>query len=168
MTDPVVRARDILALQEKFVVEEFMSKVEGTPSYELMPRSAELVWQFITMFSRAFVAGSKEDKELEDLRKSKEQVELEAKLSQTKVEELSRDLKAEKENGKKQYDQAVSDYIYTTLSKVPDFDFLILGAEAAEMAKAFRAMSPTQTQWCGGNLFPKDTEVANTEKVAGC
>uniref|UniRef100_A0A803Q734 Uncharacterized protein n=1 Tax=Cannabis sativa TaxID=3483 RepID=A0A803Q734_CANSA len=96
------------------------------------------------------------DKDLENLQKSKEQVELQAKLSQSKVEELSRDFKTEEENGKKQYDQAIFDYIYTTFSKVPDFDFSILGAEAAEMAEAFRVMSPTQTQGCGGNLFPKE------------
>uniref|UniRef100_A0A803PB91 Uncharacterized protein n=1 Tax=Cannabis sativa TaxID=3483 RepID=A0A803PB91_CANSA len=84
--------------------------------------------------------------------------------SQSKVEELARNLETEKENGKKQYDQAVSDYIYTTLSKVPDFDFSILGAEATEMVEAFRPMSPTQTQECGGNLFPEEAETADAEE----
>ncbi|KAM6583447.1 hypothetical protein CsatB_010449 [Cannabis sativa] len=143
----------------------------------------------MAMFSKAFATGSKEvelakkhiaqlqednkklkqdasskDKELEELRKAKEQVELEAKNAQTKIEEMSRDLETWKENGKKQYDQAVSDYIYTTLSKIPDFDFSILGAEAAEMAEAFRAMSPTPTQGGGGNLL-EETEVAEVEEV---
>ncbi|KAM6597165.1 hypothetical protein CsatA_007689 [Cannabis sativa] len=83
----------------------------------------------MAMFSRAFATGSKEvelakrhiaqlqednkklkqdasskDKELEELRKAKEQVELEAKNAQTKIEEMSRDLEAEKDNGKRQYD----------------------------------------------------------------
>ncbi|XP_060958001.1 uncharacterized protein LOC133029961 [Cannabis sativa] len=185
--DPAVRARDFLVLQEKFVGEEFMSKVERTPSEELMPRSAELASQFMTIFSKAFVAGSKEvellkrknaqlqesvkklkqeaankDKEHKEFRK---QVELEAKNSKTKIEEMSRDLEVEKENGKQQYDQAVSDYICTTLSKIPNFDFSILGAEAAEMAEAFRAMSPTQTQGGERNLFPEDDDVADTEEV---
>ncbi|XP_060969657.1 uncharacterized protein LOC133036903 [Cannabis sativa] len=124
--DPAIRARNILNLQEKFVGDEFISKVNKTPTEELVPRSAELASQFIAMFSRAFVTGSKEvelvkrqnvqlqedikklkqdatskDKEHEELRKAKKQVELEAKSAQMKVEEMSRDLEVEKENGKK-------------------------------------------------------------------
>ncbi|KAM6583301.1 hypothetical protein CsatB_010303 [Cannabis sativa] len=104
------------------------------------------------------------EKELEELGKAKEQAELEVKKSQATIVEMARDLETEKENGKKQYDQAVSDYIYTTLSKVPDFDFSLLGSEAAEMAEAFRAMSPTQTQGGGGNLLD-EVEGAQAEEI---
>uniref|UniRef100_A0A803PTJ3 Uncharacterized protein n=1 Tax=Cannabis sativa TaxID=3483 RepID=A0A803PTJ3_CANSA len=97
---------------------------------------------------------------------SKKLAELQAKLSQSKVKELTRGLETEKENGKKQYDQAVSDYIYTTLAKVPDFNFSVLGAKVAKMAEAFRAMSPTKTQGCGGNRFREEAETADTEEVA--
>ncbi|XP_060964095.1 uncharacterized protein LOC133033397 [Cannabis sativa] len=184
--DPAARARHVLYLQERFVSDEFLSKIDKASSEELLPCAAELASQFMATFAKAFAAGPKEVelvkkhiaqlqedikklkqdasskvKELEELCKAKEQVELEAKA---KIEEMSRDLETEKENGKKQYDQAVSDYIYTTLSKVPDFDFSILGAEAAEMAEAFRAMSPTPTQGGGGNLL-EETEVAEVEEI---
>ncbi|KAM6560626.1 hypothetical protein CsatA_029865 [Cannabis sativa] len=184
--DPAVQARHVLYLQERFVSDEFLSKIDKASSEELLPRAAELASQFMATFVKAFAARPKEVelakkhiaqlqedikklkqdasskvKKLEELRKAKEQVELEAKA---KIEEMSRDLETEKENGKKQYDQAVSDYIYTTLSKVLDFDFSILGAEAAEMAEAFRAMSPTPTQGGGGNLL-EETEVAEVEEV---
>ncbi|KAM6583324.1 hypothetical protein CsatB_010326 [Cannabis sativa] len=179
--DPPVRARDFLAMQEKFLAE--------IPSEELVTRSAELAAQSMTLFIKAAATPSKEadslkrqnaqfqenikklkqevarkEKELEELSKAKEQAELKVKNSRATIEEMTRDLEAEKENGKKQYDQAVSDYIYTTLSKVPDFDFSLLGAEAAEMAEAFRAMSPTQTQGGGGNL-PDEVEGADAEEV---
>ncbi|XP_060957644.1 uncharacterized protein LOC133029172 [Cannabis sativa] len=42
MIEPTVRARDFLAMQEKFVGEEFISKAEKIPSEELVPRSVEL------------------------------------------------------------------------------------------------------------------------------
>uniref|UniRef100_A0A803PBM7 Uncharacterized protein n=1 Tax=Cannabis sativa TaxID=3483 RepID=A0A803PBM7_CANSA len=157
----------------------------------MMSLGAKLATQLMTMFSRAFVAGSKEvhllkkqvallqenvkklkqeanskDKDIKDLQKTKEQAQTKANISQSKVEELTRDLETEKENWKKQYEQVVFYYIYTTLSKVPDFDFSILGAEAAEMAEAFHAMLPTQTQGCAGNLFLEEAETADAEEVA--
>ncbi|KAM6599131.1 hypothetical protein CsatA_018740 [Cannabis sativa] len=186
--DSPVRARDFLAMQEKFLTE--------IPYEDLVARSTELAAQSMALFIKAAATPSKEadslkrqnahfqenikklklevarieelnkakEKELEELSRSKEQAELEVKKSQTTIAEMARDLEAEKENGKKQYDQAVSDYIYTTLSKVPDFDFSLLGAEAAEMAEAFRAMSPTQTQGGGGNL-PDEVEGVQAEEV---
>ncbi|KAM6560973.1 hypothetical protein CsatA_030212 [Cannabis sativa] len=186
--DPPVRARDFLAMQEKFLTE--------IPYEDLVTRSTELAAQSMALFIKAAATPSKEadslkrqnahfqenmkklkqdvarieelnkakEKELEELSRAKEQAELEVKKSRTTIVEMARDLEAEKENGKKQYDQAVSDYIYTTLSKVPDFDFSLLGAEAAEMAEAFRAMSPTQTQGGGGNLLD-EVEGVQAEEV---
>ncbi|KAM6569790.1 hypothetical protein CsatB_017775 [Cannabis sativa] len=186
--DSPVRARDFLAMQEKFLTE--------IPYEDLVARSTELAVQSMALFMKAAATPSKEadslkrqnahfqenikklkqdvarmeelnkakEKELKELSRAKEQAELELKKSQTTIVEMARDLEAEKENGKKQYDQAVSDYIYTTLSKVHDFDFSLLGAEAAEMAEAFRAMSPTQTQGGGGNL-PDEIEGVQAEEV---
>ncbi|XP_060968643.1 uncharacterized protein LOC133036161 [Cannabis sativa] len=163
--DSPVRARDFLAMQEKLLAE--------IPYEDLASRSTELAVQSMALFMKAAlkqeVARMEElnkakEKELEEVSRAKEQVELELKKSQTTIVEMTRDLEAEKESGKKQYDQAVSDYIYTTLSKVPDFDFSLLGAEAAEMAEAFRAMSPTQTQGGGGDL-PDEIEGVQAEEV---
>ncbi|KAM6542940.1 hypothetical protein CsatB_007387 [Cannabis sativa] len=179
--DSPVRPRDFLAMQEKLLAE--------IPYEELVSRSTELAAQSVALFMKAVATPSKETdslkrqnahfqenikrlkqevakmeelhKELEEVNRAKEQLELELKKSQDTIAEMARDLEAEKENGKKQYDQAVSDYIYTTLSKVPDFDFSLLGDEAAEMAEAFRSMSPTRTQ---GNL-PDEVEGVQAEEV---
>ncbi|XP_060961147.1 uncharacterized protein LOC133031659 [Cannabis sativa] len=179
--DSPVRPRDFLAMQEKLLAE--------IPYEELVSRSTELAAQSVALFMKAVATPSKEidslkrqnahfqenikrlkqevakmeelHKELEEANRAKEQLELELKKSQDTIAEMARDLEAERESGKKQYDQAVSDYIYTTLSKVPDFDFSLLGDEAAEMAEAFRSMSPTRTQ---GNL-PDEIEGAQAEEV---
>ncbi|KAM6556045.1 hypothetical protein CsatB_003064 [Cannabis sativa] len=179
--DSPVRPRDFLAMQEKLLAE--------IPYEELVSRSTELAVQSVALFMKAAATPSKETdslkrqnahfqenikrlkqevakmeelhKELEEVNRAKEQLELELKKSQDTIAEMARDLEAEKESGKKQYDQAVSDYIYTTLSKVPDFDFSLLGDEAAEMAEAFRSMSPTRTQ---GNL-PDEIEGVQAEEV---
>ncbi|XP_060972304.1 uncharacterized protein LOC133038232 [Cannabis sativa] len=179
--DSPVRPRDFLAMQEKLLAE--------IPYEELVSRSTELAVQSVALFMKAAATPSKEldslkrqnahfqenikrlkqevakmeelHKELEEVNRAKEQLELELKKSQDTIGEMARDLEAEKESGKKQYDQAVSDYIYTTLSKVPDFDFSLLGDEAAEMAEAFRSMSPTRTQ---GNL-PDEIEGVQAEEV---
>ncbi|KAM6591587.1 hypothetical protein CsatA_014192 [Cannabis sativa] len=179
--DSPVRPRDFLAMQEKLLAE--------IPYEELVSRSTELAAQSVALFMKAVATPSKETdslkrqnahfqenikrlkqevakmeelhKELEEANRAKEQLELELKKSQDTIAEMARDLEAERESGKKQYDQAVSDYIYTTLSKVPDFDFSLLGDEAAEMAEAFRSMSPTRTQ---GNL-PDEIEGAQAEEV---
>ncbi|KAM6587886.1 hypothetical protein CsatA_010491 [Cannabis sativa] len=179
--DSPVRPRDFLAMQEKLLAE--------IPYEELVSRSTELAAQSVALFMKAVATPSKETdslkrqnahfqenikrlkqevakmeelhKELEEVNRAKEQLELELKKSQDTIAEMARDLEAEKESGKKQYDQAVSDYIYTTLSKVPDFDFSLLGDEAAEMAEAFRSMSPTRTQ---GNL-PDEIEGVQAEEV---
>ncbi|XP_060958262.1 uncharacterized protein LOC133030066 [Cannabis sativa] len=60
MIEPTVRARDFLAMQEKFVGEEFISKAEKIPSEELVPRSVELASQSMTLFMKVVAAGSKE------------------------------------------------------------------------------------------------------------
>ncbi|XP_060965999.1 uncharacterized protein LOC133034697 [Cannabis sativa] len=179
--DSPVRPRDFLAMQEKLLAE--------IPYEELVSRSTELAAQSVALFMKAVATPSKETdslkrqnahfqenikrlkqevakmeelhKELEEANRAKEQLELELKKSQDTIAEMARDLEAERESGKKQYDQAVSDYIYTTLSKVPDFDFSLLGDEAAEMAEAFRSMSPTRTH---GNL-PDEIEGAQAEEV---
>ncbi|KAM6543766.1 hypothetical protein CsatB_008213 [Cannabis sativa] len=179
--DSPVRPRDFLAMQEKLLAE--------IPYEELVSRSTELAAQSVALFMKAVATPSKETdslkrqnahfqenikrlkqevakmeelhKELEEVNRAKEQLELELKKSQDTIAEMARDLEAERESGKKQYDQAVSDYIYTTLSKVPDFDFSLLGDEAAEMAEAFRSMSPTRTQ---GNL-PDEIEGVQAEEV---
>ncbi|KAM6557105.1 hypothetical protein CsatB_004124 [Cannabis sativa] len=186
--DSPVRARDFLAMQEKLLTEipyedlvtrstelavqsmALFMKAAATPSKEtdsLKRQNAhfqENIKKLKQDVARMEELNKAKEKELEELSRAKEQVELELKKSQTTIVEMARDLEAEKENGKKQYDQAVSDYIYTTLSKVPDFDFSLLGAEAAEMAEAFRAMSPTQTQGGGGNL-PDEIEGVQAEEV---
>uniref|UniRef100_A0A803Q7M3 Uncharacterized protein n=1 Tax=Cannabis sativa TaxID=3483 RepID=A0A803Q7M3_CANSA len=125
-------AHNFIALQDKFVSDEFVFKVEGVPTDDLMPRSAELVAQFMTMFFQAFV-----DKDIEDLGKAKEKVEEKVKLLESRVGKLVHDLENEKEVRKKQYGQTISNYIYTTLSKLPNFDFKILGAEVVEIADGF-------------------------------
>ncbi|KAM6567287.1 hypothetical protein CsatA_026415 [Cannabis sativa] len=186
--DSPVRARDFLAMQEKLLTEipyedlvtrstelavqsmALFMKAAATPSKEtdsLKRQNAhfqENIKKLKQEVARMEELNKAKEKELEELSRAKEQVELELKKSQTTIVEMTRDLGAEKESGKKQYDQAVSDYIYTTLSKVPDFDFSLLGAEAAEMAEAFRAMSPTQTQGGGGNL-PDEIEGVQAEEV---
>ncbi|KAM6570867.1 hypothetical protein CsatA_014947 [Cannabis sativa] len=63
---------------------------------------------------------------------------------------LTCDLAAEKENEKKAYDQTVFDDIYTTLTKLPDFDFMVFRPEAVEMANAFGTMSPTIAELANG------------------
>uniref|UniRef100_A0A803QBK6 Uncharacterized protein n=1 Tax=Cannabis sativa TaxID=3483 RepID=A0A803QBK6_CANSA len=137
--------------------------VEGVPTEDLLPRSAELASQFLTMFSRAFVAGSKE---LDLLRK--QNMLLQDGIKKLKLDVTSKDKDIEDLGKAKEQaeEKAVFDYIYTTLSKLPDFDFAILGAEAVEIADAFHAMSPTKTQGLEGNLFPEDAEKANVEEVA--
>ncbi|XP_060974555.1 uncharacterized protein LOC133039664 [Cannabis sativa] len=183
--DSPVRARDFLAMQEKLLAEipyedlasrstelavqsmALFMKAAATPSKETdsLKRQnvhfQENIKKLKQEVARMEELNKAKEKELEEVNRAKEQVELELKKSQDTIAEMARDLEAEKESGKKQYDQAVSDYIYTTLSKVPDFDFSLLGAEAAEMAEAFRAMSPTQTQ---GNL-PDETEGVQAEEV---
>ncbi|KAM6567068.1 hypothetical protein CsatA_026196 [Cannabis sativa] len=183
--DSPVRARDFLSMQEKLLAEipyedlasrstdlavqsmALFMKAAATPSKEAdsLKRQnvhfQENIKKLKQEVARMEELNKAKEKELEEVNKAKEQVELELKKSQDTIAEMARDLEAEKESGKKQYDQAVSDYIYTTLSKVPDFDFSLLGAEAAEMAEAFRAMSPTQTQ---GNL-PDETEGVQAEEV---
>ncbi|KAM6551272.1 hypothetical protein CsatB_001080 [Cannabis sativa] len=183
--DSPVRARDFLAMQEKLLAEipyedlasrstelavqsmALFMKAAATPSKETdsLKRQnvhfQENIKKLKQEVARMEELNRAKEKELEEVNRAKEQVELELKKSQDTVAEMARDLEAEKEGGKKQYDQAVSDYIYTTLSKVPDFDFSLLGAEAAEMAEAFRAMSPTQTQ---GNL-PDEIEGVQAEEV---
>ncbi|KAM6566014.1 hypothetical protein CsatA_025142 [Cannabis sativa] len=183
--DSPVRARDFLAMQEKLLAEipyedlasrstelavqsmALFMKAAATPSKETdsLKRQnvhfQESIKKLKQEVARMEELNKAKEKELEEVNRAKEQVELELKKSQDTNAEMARDLEAEKESGKKQYDQAVSDYIYTTLSKVPDFDFSLLGAEAAEMAEAFRAMSPTQTQ---GNLLD-ETEGVQTEEV---
>ncbi|KAM6580089.1 hypothetical protein CsatA_003863 [Cannabis sativa] len=180
-----VRARDFLAMQEKLLAEipyedlasrstelavqsmALFMKAAATPSKETdsLKRQnvhfQESIKKLKQEVARMEELNKAKEKELEEVNRAKEQVELELKKSQDTNAEMARDLEAEKESGKKQYDQAVSDYIYTTLSKVPDFDFSLLGAEAAEMAEAFRAMSPTQTQ---GNLLD-ETEGVQAEEV---
>uniref|UniRef100_A0A803NKF0 Uncharacterized protein n=1 Tax=Cannabis sativa TaxID=3483 RepID=A0A803NKF0_CANSA len=156
MIDPSVRALDFVTLQAK-------AFVAGSKEVDLLKKQ---ITQLQEINKKLKQDANSKDKDLENLQKSKEQVELQAKLSQSKVEELALDLDTEKENRKKQYDQVVSDYIYTTLSMVPNFDFSILGAEAVEMAEGFHAMSPTQTKGYGGNLFPEEAETTNTEEVA--
>ncbi|KAM6545275.1 hypothetical protein CsatB_026011 [Cannabis sativa] len=183
--DSPVRARDFLAMQEKLLAEipyedlasrstelavqsmALFMKAAATPSKETdsLKRQnvhfQESIKKLKQEVARMEELNKAKEKELEEVNRAKEQVELELKKSQDTNAEMARDLEAEKESGKKQYDQAVSDYIYTTLSKVPDFDFSLLGAEAAEMAEAFRAMSPTQTQ---GNLLD-ETEGVQAEEV---
>ncbi|KAM6547890.1 hypothetical protein CsatB_019566 [Cannabis sativa] len=183
--DSPVRARDFLAMQEKLLAEipyedlasrstelavqsmALFMKAAATPSKETdsLKRQnvhfQENIKKLKQEVARMEELNKAKEKELEEVNRAKEQVELELKKSQDTIAEMARDLEAEKESGKKQYDQAVSDYIYTTLSKVPDFDFSLLGAEAAEMAEAFRAMSPTQTQ---GNL-PDEIEGVQAEEV---
>ncbi|KAM6568699.1 hypothetical protein CsatB_016684 [Cannabis sativa] len=183
--DSPVRARDFLAMQEKLLAEipyedlasrstelavqsmALFMKAAATPSKETdsLKRQnvhfQESIKKLKQEVARMEELNKAKEKELEEVNRAKEQVELELKKSQDTNAEMARDLEAEKESGKKQYDQAVSDYIYTTLSKVPDFDFSLLGAEAAEMAEAFRAMSPTQTQ---GNLLD-ETEGIQAEEV---
>uniref|UniRef100_A0A803QBF7 Transposase (putative) gypsy type domain-containing protein n=1 Tax=Cannabis sativa TaxID=3483 RepID=A0A803QBF7_CANSA len=73
------------------------------------------------------------DKEVEDLNRAKNQAEEKAKKSEEKTKKLEEEivnlihnLEGEKENAKKAYDQAVFDYIYTTLTKLPDFDSYFL------------------------------------------
>ncbi|XP_060974561.1 uncharacterized protein LOC133039663 [Cannabis sativa] len=158
-------------MQEKFLAE--------IPYEDLVTRSAELAAQSMALFIKAAATPSKEadsmkrqnahfqenikklkqevarmekeleelgkakEKELEELGKAKEQAELEVKKSQATIVEMACDLETEKENGKKQYDQS---------------------GEAAEMAEAFRAMSPTQTQGGGGNLLG-EVEGAQAEEV---
>ncbi|KAM6557130.1 hypothetical protein CsatB_004149 [Cannabis sativa] len=183
--DSPVRARDFLAMQEKLLAEipyedlasrstelavqsmALFMKAAATPSKETdsLKRQnvhfQESIKKLKQEVARMEELNKAKEKELEEVNRAKEQVELELKKSQDTNAEMARDLEAEKESGKKQYDQAVSDYIYTTLSKVPDFDFSLLGAEAAKMAEAFRAMSPTQTQ---GNLLD-ETEGVQAEEV---
>ncbi|KAM6542319.1 hypothetical protein CsatB_006766 [Cannabis sativa] len=183
--DSPVRARDFLAMQEKLLAEipyedlasrstelavqsmALFMKAAATPSKETdsLKRQnvhfQESIKKLKQEVARMEELNKAKEKEVEEVNRAKEQVELELKKSQDTNAEMARDLEAEKESGKKQYDQAVSDYIYTTLSKVPDFDFSLLGAEAAEMAEAFRAMSPTQTQ---GNLLD-ETEGVQAEEV---
>ncbi|KAM6547136.1 hypothetical protein CsatB_018812 [Cannabis sativa] len=183
--DSPVRARDFLAMQEKLLAEipyedlasrstelavqsmALFMKAAATPSKETdsLKRQnvhfQESIKKLKQEVARMEELNKAKEKELEEVNRAKEQVELELKKSQDINAEMARDLEAEKESGKKQYDQAVSDYIYTTLSKVADFDFSLLGAEAAEMAEAFRAMSPTQTQ---GNLLD-ETEGVQAEEV---
>ncbi|KAM6579736.1 hypothetical protein CsatA_003510 [Cannabis sativa] len=183
--DSPVRARDFLAMQEKLLAEipyedlasrstelavqsmALFMKAAATPSKETdsLKRQnihfQESIKKLKQEVARMEELNKAKEKELEEVNRAKEQVELELKKSQDTNAEMARDLEAEKESGKKQYDQVVSDYIYTTLSKVPDFDFSLLGAEAAEMAEAFRAMSPTQTQ---GNLLD-ETEGVQAEEV---
>ncbi|KAM6592378.1 hypothetical protein CsatA_000081 [Cannabis sativa] len=183
--DSPVRARDFLAMQEKLLAEipyedlasrstelavqsmALLMKAAATPSKETdsLKRQnvhfQESIKKLKQEVARMEELNKAKEKELEEVNRAKEQVELELKKSQDTNAEMARDLEAEKESGKKQYDQAVSDYIYTTLSKVPDFDFSLLGAEAAEMAEVFRAMSPTQTQ---GNLLD-ETEGVQAEEV---
>uniref|UniRef100_A0A803PYM0 Uncharacterized protein n=1 Tax=Cannabis sativa TaxID=3483 RepID=A0A803PYM0_CANSA len=141
MIDPTVRATDIVALQEKFVSDKFFSKIDGIPPEDLMPRSTELALQFM-------------------------EAEEKVKVLESRVTELGCDLDNEKEIGKKQYDQAISDYIYTTLTKLPDFDFPVFGVEAVEMANAFCAMSPIEIQGLEGNFFPEDAKNANADEAA--
>ncbi|KAM6548199.1 hypothetical protein CsatB_019875 [Cannabis sativa] len=135
--DSPVRPRDFLAMQEKLLAE--------IPYEELLSRSTELAVQSVALFMKAAATPSKETdslkkqnahfqenikrlkqevakmeelhKELEEVNRAKEQLELELKKSQDTIAEMARDLEAEKESGKKQYDQA-----------------------------AFRSMSPTRTQ----------------------
>uniref|UniRef100_A0A803Q220 Uncharacterized protein n=1 Tax=Cannabis sativa TaxID=3483 RepID=A0A803Q220_CANSA len=86
MIDHTVRARDAMALQEKFVSDESVSKIYWIPIEDLMTRSAELASQFMAI--------------------------------------------------------------------------------GVEMADAFRAMSPTETQGLRGNIFSEDAENANIDEVA--
>uniref|UniRef100_A0A803Q141 Uncharacterized protein n=1 Tax=Cannabis sativa TaxID=3483 RepID=A0A803Q141_CANSA len=82
------------------------------------------------------------------------------------IAELTHNLESEKENVKKAYDQAISDYIYTTLTKLSKFDFAVFGPEVVKMDNAFCTMSPIETQGLGGNLFPDDAEDATATEVA--
>ncbi|KAM6547179.1 hypothetical protein CsatB_018855 [Cannabis sativa] len=107
-------------------------------------------------------SGIKPNKEEERIKILNEQVK---KLEEDNTG-LTRDLAAEKENEKKAYDQTVFDYIYTTLTKLPDFDFMVFRPEAVEMANALRTMSPTETQGLGGNLFFDDAKDATIAELA--
>uniref|UniRef100_A0A803QNJ6 Uncharacterized protein n=1 Tax=Cannabis sativa TaxID=3483 RepID=A0A803QNJ6_CANSA len=180
-----------MALQDKFVNDEFITKVEGTPVEDLLSRSADLISKLMTIYSRAYVVCFKDlnllkkqnlalqeglkktkldavakDKEVEDLEERIKILNEQVKKLEEDNTGLTRDLAAEKENEKKAYDQTVFDYIYTTLTKLPDFDFMVFRPEAVEMANALRTMSPTETQGLGGNLFFDDAKDATIAELA--
>uniref|UniRef100_A0A803Q946 Uncharacterized protein n=1 Tax=Cannabis sativa TaxID=3483 RepID=A0A803Q946_CANSA len=61
------------------------------------------------------------------------------------------------EEKKKSYDQGLKDYIYTTLTSVPSFDFVVFIQEVVDMANTFCTMSPTKTQGVVGTPFLENT-----------
>uniref|UniRef100_A0A803PT63 Uncharacterized protein n=1 Tax=Cannabis sativa TaxID=3483 RepID=A0A803PT63_CANSA len=139
MIDPAVRAHNIIALQDKFVTDEFVSKIEGVPAKDFFPRSTELASQSMTMFSRDFVAGSKE---LDLLRKQN-------MLLQDGMKKLKLDVTSK--------DKDIEDLVKAKEQAEEN---------AAEIADAFRAMSQTKTPGLGGNLFLEDAKNLNAEEVA--
>uniref|UniRef100_A0A803QFV6 Uncharacterized protein n=1 Tax=Cannabis sativa TaxID=3483 RepID=A0A803QFV6_CANSA len=110
---------------------------------------------------------SDEFKELNLLKKQNSN--LQEGLKKAKLDAAAKDKEVEdldsKENAKKASDQAVSDYIYTTLTKLPEFNFTVFGPQAVEMSNAFRTMSPIENQGLGENLFPKDAGDATAAEV---
>uniref|UniRef100_A0A803P9H1 Uncharacterized protein n=1 Tax=Cannabis sativa TaxID=3483 RepID=A0A803P9H1_CANSA len=135
---------------------------EGSKDLDLLRKQNSLLQESVKKLKLEAIM---KDKEINDLGKAKEQVEEKVKVLESRVEELGRYLENEKEIRKKKYDQAISNYVYTTFIKLPDFDFVVLGAEVVEMADAFRAMSPTKTQGLGGNIFLEDAKNANVDDV---
>uniref|UniRef100_A0A803Q2J7 Uncharacterized protein n=1 Tax=Cannabis sativa TaxID=3483 RepID=A0A803Q2J7_CANSA len=60
MMDLATKARTFMALQEKFVSDDFVAKVKGAPTEDLLSRSAELALQIMTVYSQALGASIKD------------------------------------------------------------------------------------------------------------
>uniref|UniRef100_A0A803NVY2 Uncharacterized protein n=1 Tax=Cannabis sativa TaxID=3483 RepID=A0A803NVY2_CANSA len=126
-------ARPVLDPARREITEAF---VAGTMEVDILRKQNTLLHENVKKLKLEATSG---EKDVEDLKKAKEQAEEKtkqaedkARLSESRVKELTRHL---------------------------------LGTEVVKIAKAFRAMSPTQTQGCGGNLFPLEAENADTEEV---
>uniref|UniRef100_A0A803Q5X3 Uncharacterized protein n=1 Tax=Cannabis sativa TaxID=3483 RepID=A0A803Q5X3_CANSA len=139
----------------------FENMIEGMAKYA---RSFTLT-QHMLKDSKEKKKAKKEIKELTD-KVAALQAELEAKKGKVTASQIKMELEK-----KKWYDQAVNDYIYTTLTSVPSFDFTVCGLEAVEMADTFCSMSLSETQGVVRIPFPENanpaTEIVEGEKVAG-
>uniref|UniRef100_A0A803QHI6 Uncharacterized protein n=1 Tax=Cannabis sativa TaxID=3483 RepID=A0A803QHI6_CANSA len=91
--DLVVKVRDIMVLHDKFVTDEFVTRVEGTLVEELLSRLTNLISQLMTVYSRAYDVCFKDldllKKQNSALQKGLKKAKLDAAAKDKEVEDLS-------------------------------------------------------------------------------
>uniref|UniRef100_A0A803NHD6 Uncharacterized protein n=1 Tax=Cannabis sativa TaxID=3483 RepID=A0A803NHD6_CANSA len=132
MIESTTKARNFKAPKDKYVSDDFIVQIEGTPIEDIWACYSEYMIQGVTVYSRAFAANQQalkdyellkkqnsalqdglkkaklymanKDKKIEDFGKEKDRVDKKIKKLEEQITNLTRNLNNEKEEKKKAYD----------------------------------------------------------------